>query len=218
MGDGDGEVVYRDADVAVYDRVEPPTRPIDRVRWGAILAGLVTALSTLVLLSVLGLAVGLSAYDPGDQLGNFGMGASIWGIISTITAFILGGWVAARSAAVGGRSNALLNGIMVWAVTIPLILYMIGSGVGSVLNMATDVAAAGASAVTDAVNPADASAAADAAQAQAQQVDPATIQAATENASGSAWGTLVALLLGLAAAAIGGVLGKHDRMASHRVA
>lgn len=215
---GDGDTAFRGADVAVYDRVEPITRPMDRVRWGSILAGLVTALSTLVLLSVLGLAIGLTAYDPGDQLSNFGMGASIWGIVSTITAFILGGWVAARSAAVSGRGNALLNGIMVWAVTIPLILYMLGSGVGSVLNMATDAAAAGASAVTDVVNPADANAAAETAQAQAQQVDPATVQAATETASESAWGTLVALLIGLAAAAIGGALGARDETEMYRTA
>src|SRR3954447_6172797 len=119
--------------VAVFDTTSEPTRLTDRVRWGAILAGLVTALSTLVLLSILGLAIGLTTYETGDQLSNFGIGAGIWGAISTIVAFILGGWVAAHSAGVRGRSNALLNGAMVWAVAIPLIMYLLGSGAGSLM-------------------------------------------------------------------------------------
>lgn len=208
----DGDVIYQQSDVAVYDRVEPQTRPMDRVRWGAIFAGLVTALSTLVVLSVLGLAIGLTSYNPGDQLGNFGMGATIWGAISTITAFILGGWVAARSAAVRGRSNALLNGSMVWALAIPLMMYLLGSGIGSMLGMATDVAAAAAPAVTEAISTGTADPAA-AGQVQTQlegQVDPATVENVTDNAAQTAWGTLIALLLGLAAAAIGGLLGTRE--------
>jgi len=143
---GNGDSALRDSAVAVYDTPEP-IRPMDRVRWGAILAGLVTTLSTLVVLSVLGLAIGLTTFETGDRLGNFGMGAGIWGAISTIVAFVLGGWVAARSAAVRGRSNALLNGAMVWAVAIPLVMYLLGSGVGSIVNMATDAAAASTSAI-----------------------------------------------------------------------
>jgi hypothetical protein len=141
-------------------------------------------------------------------LSNFGIGAGIWGAISTIIAFLLGGWVAARSAAVRGRDNALLNGAMVWAVAIPLIMYLLGSGVGSMMNMATDAAAATSSAIAEAA-PADANAAADTAQAQAAQVDPATVNEAAENAGEAAWGTLGALLLGLAAAVTGGLMGKR---------
>jgi len=185
---------------------------MDRVRWGAILAGLVTALSTLVVLSVLGLAIGLTTYETGDRLSNFGMGAGIWGAISTIVAFVLGGWVAARSAGVGGRSNALLNGAMVWAVAIPLIMYLLGSGVGSMLNMATDAAAASTTAIVNNASPADVNAATDAAQAQAAQVDPATVNDVAQNAGQAAWGTLVALLLGLVAAVGGGLLGEHRKL------
>jgi hypothetical protein len=209
---GNGDSTVRDSDVAVFDVVDvvEPSRPMDRVRWGAVLAGLVTALSTLVLLSVLGLAIGLTTFETGDQLSNFGMGAGIWGAISTIVAFVLGGWVAARSAAVRGRSNALLNGAMVWAVAIPLIMYLLGSGVGSMMNMATDAAAASATALTEAA-PADTNAAANAVQEQAQQVDPATVNDAAQNAGEAAWGTLVALLLGLAAAVGGGLMGERKQ-------
>jgi hypothetical protein len=38
--------------------------PTDRVRWGPILAGTFAALTALAVLSTLGTAIGLSAYDP----------------------------------------------------------------------------------------------------------------------------------------------------------
>src|SRR4051812_24378559 len=47
--------------------------PTDRVRWGAIFAGLFAAMSALVVLSLLGLAIGLSSVDAGDRPANFGI-------------------------------------------------------------------------------------------------------------------------------------------------
>src|SRR6185503_7358932 len=102
--------------VETYVAPASATRPgpiaQDRVRWGAILAGLFVALTTLVVLSVLGLAIGLSSYDAGDPFGSFGMGAGIWGILSALLAFLIGGWVAASTAGARGRNNGLLNGSM----------------------------------------------------------------------------------------------------------
>ena len=46
--------------------------PTDRVRWGSILAGLFTALSTLLVLTLIGLAIGAASYDPGDGLAASG--------------------------------------------------------------------------------------------------------------------------------------------------
>jgi hypothetical protein len=203
-----GGLTTRESSVAVYDHMQPVS-VLDRVRWASIFAGLVIALSVLVLQSVLGLAIGLTTYEAGDQLGNFGIGAGVWGAISTIVAFVLGGWVAARTAAVHGRGNAILNGGMVWAVAIPLILYLLGSGVGSLMNMATDVAATSAAALAEEVTATDASAAAESVQAQAQQIDPTTVENVAQDAGNAAWGTLIGLLLGLVAAVGGGLMGQR---------
>jgi hypothetical protein len=202
--------------------------PVDRIRWGPILAGLFASLSTLVVLSVLGLAVGLTSYDAGDPLSSFGLGAGIWSAISTILAFLIGGWLAARTAATRGRGNGVLNGAMVWIVAIPLVLYLLSSGLGSLLNTAGNVAATGAAAVAPAAAAVadDAAVAAPAAQEAAEdaadavqatasalgdQVTPETVENAAETASPAAWGTLIALLLGLGASALGGLLGaRHE--------
>jgi hypothetical protein len=115
------------------------TAPLDRVRWSAVLAGLFTALVSIIFLTVLGVAIGLSTVDA-NNLDNFGLGAGIYGAVAAIIAFALGGYMAARTAAVTGTGNATLNGFMVWVVAIPLIVNLLGAGIGSLLGMATDVA------------------------------------------------------------------------------
>src|SRR5687768_4385628 len=194
--------------------------PTDRVRWPAVIAGLFAALSTLALLGVLGTAIGLSAYDAGDRARNFGIGAGVWGILSALIAFGFGGWLAARAAAARGRNNGLLNGAMVWAVAIPLTAYMLAGGAARVADTATRAAGdAAQAAATDQANSADGQSVLDQAQtasarisgdAQASMSDPQTRERAAETASRGAWATLVALLLALAASALGGYLGARD--------
>ena len=71
--------------------------------------------------------------------------AWIWGIATAVISFFLGGFVAAKSAAVGGSSRGLLNGLIVGAATIVVTLWLLGTGVGTLLG-------AGATAPGDAVN------------------------------------------------------------------
>jgi len=203
----------------------------DRVRWGSIIAGLFAALTALVVISVLGLAIGLGNYDAGDPLRNFGVGAGIWGAVTALIAFFIGGWLAAGTAGVRGRSNGMLNGAMVWVVAIPLLLYMLGSGIGSLANTAGSVAATGIAAVapaaaaaapaagTAAANQPEAAATAQtagqgvatAAQATVSaigsQINPQNSERAANAAGNTAWGTLIALLVGLIASALGGLVG-----------
>ena len=73
----------------------------DRVRWGAIIAGLLTALTALLVLNLLGLAVGLTTVNAaqataqGGAPSDLGRNAGIWAAISGLLAFLLGGYVAA---------------------------------------------------------------------------------------------------------------------------
>lgn len=222
MGDvrrsvSDTSVVTRDVDVV-------NRKPIDLVRWGPIIAGLFAALSTLAVLTVLGLAVGLSSFTPGEDLSGFGIGAGIWAAVSALLAFAVGGFLAARTAAVSGHNNGILHGAMVWLVAIPLLLNLIGGGLGAIaqtlggaVGTATDAAGSAVGAITD---PAAVQATAQAAGTQVaggaaatvQAVvtavtSPQAIQAATDAARNAAWSTLLALGLSAGAAILGGYLG-----------
>lgn len=202
--------IYSAPDVNVEHTVQTP---VDRVRWGAVIAGLLCALSTLALLSLLGLAIGASNVDPGDQARGFGIGAGIWGGLSALLAFLLGGWVAARTAAVRGERNGMINGAMVWALAVPLLLYLLGSGVGSLISTATTTGAQAAGAIAE--QAADQGVNTPAVQATAQAgvdglqnlVTPNNIANAADSTARAAWGTLGSLLLALGAAALGGYFG-----------
>lgn len=200
--------------------------PTDRVRWGPVIAGLLTALSTLVVLSVLGAAITASTYDGDDSARNYGIRAGVWGAISALIAFGLGGCVAARTAAVRGSRNGMLNGAMVWVAAVPLLVYMVGTGISAAARAAGNVAQT-ASQTAAAV--ADTPQGQEAAQRQGEQVqqrlnemvnqgqarasDPTTRERAADAARSAAWGTLISLLLALAASTLGGWMGARDRHA-----
>lgn len=208
--------------------------PKDSVRWGPIFAGLVTALSTLVLLSVLGVAVAGSSFDPGDRLQTFGQAAGWWGGISALVAFFCGGLISARTAAVRGTGNGVFQGAMVWLVAIPLLMYLISGVVSSAARTAGAMANTAAQSAAAAANTPQGQQAANQAQGQlpssdqvqqqaqqtaqqAQQAvqDPQNQKKAADATAKTAWGTLVSMLLGLAAAAVGGLVGARSMDRHH---
>jgi len=95
---------------------EVQTRPYDavqmknRIQVGPIIGGIVLAITVMLVLTVLGLAVGASALDPKDMGKSVGVGATVWGVVSAIIALFIGGWLAAKSSAVAGAPSGVVNG------------------------------------------------------------------------------------------------------------
>lgn len=206
--------------------------PTDRIRWGPILAGVFAAMTVAAVLSTLGAAIGMSAYDRNDSPRSFAIGAGVWGAITMLVAFGVGGWLTARSSAVRGHDNGLLNGIMVAGVGIPLLMFLIGSASALVghaeLSNGRDTHAemratnSGPNAAMDGAMQAGASMSADGGGADASsgsaspnQDRAATAEQASEAGSRAAWSTLIALLLAISAAAAGGYLGSRDTHRDH---
>src|SRR3712207_787071 len=73
--------------------------PRNRVQWGPIIAGVIAAIVVFLLLTILGIAIGASVLDPANTAGEIGTWAGVWSAISAVVAFLVGGWIAARSAA-----------------------------------------------------------------------------------------------------------------------
>jgi len=112
----------------------------DQVRWGPIIAGLTVALSTQLVLSALGLAIGSSniggSGEPRTIAGDVGVGVGIWSIISLLISLFAGGWTAARTAGRMNRNTALLNGAVLWASTLALSAWLLSSGVSGAFGIA----------------------------------------------------------------------------------
>lgn len=193
----------------------------NRVQWGPIIAGVATAIATFLLLTVLGIALGASVLDPTDTAGDIGTWAAVWGAISAIVAFFVGGWLAAKTAAVDGPFAGLVNGLMAGAAGLILILWLsstglgnlfgtISSNVGDIANLGQDIAQQ--EGVTAEEAQADAEAQVDEAQAQVEEtVAGLDDQDTFDTVRDSAFGTFLGLLLPLVAAALGGYLGHNKR-------
>ncbi|MBI4783606.1 MAG: hypothetical protein HY785_20160 [Oscillatoriophycideae cyanobacterium NC_groundwater_1537_Pr4_S-0.65um_50_18] len=124
----------------VVDRVVvPPADYHDRVRWGPIFAGLVVALSTQLVLSGIGAAIGLTSIAgsgaPRSDAADVGSAVGIWAIISLLISLFLGGWITARACGPMSRSTALLNGAILWATTLAISAWLLSSGVSGAFGV-----------------------------------------------------------------------------------
>lgn len=189
----------------------------NRVQWGPIIAGLISALTIFLLLTVLGIGIGASVLDPNNGGDDVGTWAAVWGAITAILAFFIGGWVAAKTAAVGGEFGGLMNGLMVGAAGLVLIVYLTSTGLGNLFgtlssNVGDIINVAGQVAQEEGVTPEEAQeeAADVAAEAQAavEEIDPDVAFEAVRN---GAIGTFLGMLLPLVAAGLGGYLGHNTR-------
>jgi hypothetical protein len=216
-----GSVVTTQHVQEVHERAIPDGLDLgrDRVHWGPIVAGLLTALTSLLLLSLLGLAVGLTTVNAGTAAAqggpppDAGRNSAIWAAVSGVLSFLIGGYVAGRTAAIFRRNWGMLNGALVFMLAVPLILWLAGQGLGTVLGSLGNLSGALAS------NPGAAQAAQSAAaqaQASAQTIQPVDVARAAEGARNTAWGTLLGTLLGLGASALGGFLGTRQPTTTER--
>lgn len=102
-----------------------------RVSWGGIWGGVLVALGVLMLLTALGVAVGISAVNPGQtDPSSVGTGAGIWGAISLLIALFVGGMVATRIGAITDRTTGFFEGALVWVVSLLIMAWFASSGVG----------------------------------------------------------------------------------------
>jgi hypothetical protein len=201
--------VYRAGDTVHTQEVAPGFvlgRP--HLHWGPIIGGLLTALTTMFLLSLLGGAIGLTQFNAasaaaqGGVPGEAGRNSAIWAGISGILSFLLGGYVAARLAHLLDRNWGALHGALVFMLALPIALWLAGQGLGAMLGTVGNVAnglSVGAGQATGAAQNA-------AAQAQANPTAVGDSAAALRN---TLWGALAGSLLGLGSSALGGWLGAH---------
>lgn len=180
----------------------------DRVRWGPIFAGLVVAISSQLILSSLGAAIGLTSLStsgaPRSNAGDVGTAVGIWSIISLFISLFIGSWVMARGCGPMNKGTALLNGAILWATTLALSAWLLASGVSGAFGIL-------ASNAGEIVNQA----------APGQIPDPSQINATPDisaeqardiagNAARAGWSFTFGSLLGLAASLIGSSVGSRE--------
>jgi hypothetical protein len=113
---------------------------LNRVSWSAVLAGVVVALVTQLILNLLGIGLGAATLDPAagaaenPSATTFSIGAGLWWAISGIIAAAAGGYTAGRLAGRPKESTAGWHGLTSWAFTTLLIFYLLTSTLGGIIG------------------------------------------------------------------------------------
>ena len=106
-----------------------------QVSWGGIWAGVLVALSLVVLLAALGVAVGSSSLDAQrPELESIGLPAAAWAAFSLLASLFIGGLVSTRVGAIFDRTTGFFEGVLVWIVCVLLTAGLVGSGFNSFMN------------------------------------------------------------------------------------
>jgi hypothetical protein len=100
------------------------------LRWGPIVAGLLTALGVFILLSLLAIGLGVGTAQGQDET----MVATIVGSIIALVSFFLGGFVAAWSDNALDNRRGALDGFLVWALWLLVVLLGGALGVGALFG------------------------------------------------------------------------------------
>jgi hypothetical protein len=188
-----------------------------RISWGAIAAGSVLALAMYFLLTLLGGAIGLSVSgNVTDQA--LGIGAAIWAILTTAGVLFLGGFMASQFTTGENKAEAVVYGLLVWAVVFAALLWLMASGVRAGFNAMVGMANPAATANAN-VNWEEAARRNGATEAEINQIrnapetirnainNPTNQAIASENATRAAWFSFLGTLLSMAAAGFGGLVG-----------
>src|SRR5687768_4049875 len=167
-----------------------------RICWGGVFGGVLAGLGTLLLLTTLGMAIGISAVDPSSPDGStIGTGAALWTALTLLISLFVAGWASTRLSMLWERTTAMFEGALVWVLSMIVILYLTASGISLMADGAFGLASQAAQSAGSTVGGADM-------QQLAERVQPA--------ATRTAWITFGALLLSLGASIAGAASGRRN--------
>ena len=109
---------------------------INRISWGAVFGGVVIALSTQLILNLLGVGIGAATFDPASSTSasatTFSVGAAIWWTLSGILAALAGGYAAGRLAGQPKESSGGWHGLTAWALATLVIFALLTTTLGAI--------------------------------------------------------------------------------------
>lgn len=171
-----GEDRWEHERIGIHNEAETIRR--DRIRWGPVWAGIVTAVGTYLLLQLVLIATGITEIDGAGGDEAFASG------IAALIAFFVGGLMTGATAMWQGVDDGIIHGIVMWFAA--LVAIIVFSAVGSGLALGSFDTAD----VFDDIG-----------------LDEVDIDEASDDAQDAAGWALLALGVALLAAAAGGAAG-----------
>jgi hypothetical protein len=162
---------------------------VSRVSWRGLWAGLFMVAGVQIVMQLFGIAIGVSALNPSQTaLEGVSLWQGIWAIVSTLSAFFFGGWIAAAISAPLRRADGVLVGTVTWAFATTLGIILVSAGLFGAIGIGRNLIAPPGSAAQTGV-------------------------AALHNGYtiGAAWATFGTILASLGCAIAGGLIGSAQR-------
>lgn len=113
-----------------------------RLSWGAVVAGALLTLAMAWLMTLLGMAIGVSILDASEAAAmgtGFTIGTGLWMLLSALVAFFAGAFLTARLSSSADQMNGLLHGISLWSLTTVLMLVLSYWGIAGLLQAGASV-------------------------------------------------------------------------------
>ncbi len=110
---------------------------VKRISWSAVFAGVLIAVVSQLLLSLLGLGIGLGTIDPMEEqnpTAGLGTGTAIWYVVSSLLSLLAGGWVAGRLASSPRPFDGIIHGVLTWALVTLVTIYFLTTTIGSLIG------------------------------------------------------------------------------------
>lgn len=120
-----------------HSTINYSSRSKNRISFRAIIAGVIMAIITQLLLSLLGMGIGLVNFTPttdASPLSGFGTGSIIWLILTILISLFIGGWVSGRLSGSLDKSVRMLHGALTWAIYTLFSIYLVTTSVGKILG------------------------------------------------------------------------------------
>ena len=111
---------------------------MNRVSWGAVMAGVMVALVVQLILNMLGIGLGAASFDPvantSPSATTFSLMAAVWWVLSGVLAALAGGYTAGRMAGQTNETAGAWHGLTAWAVTTLVVFYLLTTSVGAIVG------------------------------------------------------------------------------------
>ncbi len=106
------------------------------VSWGGIIAGIIVGLAIQLVLALLGIAAGLTAFGLGatPPAGEVPAWVGAWQSVSVLIAAFAGGYVAARMSGLQRKGDGMLHGLVAWGATTLIVALVTTSAIGALFG------------------------------------------------------------------------------------
>ena len=131
---------YEDNTYRDNQRMQNSNRVFDsikRISWSSVFAGVLIAIVVQIVLSLLGIGIGLSTLDvktEANPANGLGIGSAIWYVVASLISLFAGSFVAGRLAQSRNAFDGVIHGLLTWSLITLITLYFLTSTIGSIIG------------------------------------------------------------------------------------